>query len=208
MQKLDTSDKAILESYGENLLEHLIKEENGILKVTMGDGTVMEASKQSEISLKIDDYNQYTISIRDQKGATFRQVTGSTKALTNTLDLAKTYSFLLNSISSGLSTYQKFLFDNKRYRPTKGINKGKPTDLYARTKKGDIRTKGGKPRFRSSNAEWHSFKGKALKNTGKILTGIGASFIVYDIIQNGLTVKNAIDATVFTLCIFSLELVG
>ncbi|MFK8267149.1 hypothetical protein [Capnocytophaga cynodegmi] len=202
MQRLDTSDKAILESYGEDLLGHLIKEEKDILKVTMGDGTFMEVSKQSEISLNIDNYNHYTISVRDPKAATFRQVTGSTKDLANTLDLAKTYSFLLNSISSGLSTYQKFFFDDKRYRPTKGINKGKPTDLYARTKDGKIRTKGGKPRFRSSNAEWHSFKDKALKTTGKALNVLNGGFILLDIAQNGLTVKNAIDTTIFTLCIF------
>ena len=193
LQKLDTSPKAILESYGEDLLGHLIKEEKDILKVNMGDGTFMEVSKQSEIALNIDNYNHYTISVRDPKTATFRQVTGSTKDLTNTLDLIKSYSFFSGSISLGLSFYYERLFNKDFYKPVKGPNRGIPTDFYARNRSGSIKTRRGKPRLRSSNAEWHSFKGKTLKNVGKGLNILGLGLVAIDIKFNGLTAKNSLD---------------
>ncbi|GIM54271.1 hypothetical protein [Capnocytophaga cynodegmi] len=206
MQRLDTSDKAILESYGEDLLGHLIKEEKDILKVTMGDGTFMEVSKQSEISLNIDNYNHYTISVRDPKAATFRQVTGSTSDLVNNVDLSKSILKIISNVQNILAIkygYKEFRYPLKKYKPTKGIDAGKIRSVYKLNNQGNqLYHKDGTPKFNSKNAYKHYQKGLKLGKIVNRLGYLGVGLKVYDIYRNNweMTTKDIVDGMVLALC--------
>lgn len=171
----------------------------------MGDGTIVETSKNSEIQLNILNNNEYSVTVKEANSPNYRQVIGNTSDFIEQTalgerrkDLLKKLSLTVGSSSLGLSLYETFRYDKKLYKVTKGPNKGKQVDIYKRTKKGEIQLKNNKPQFRSKQAKWHYTKGRLLKAGGRILNILNLGIVIYDISESNYrpTFKQKLDLAV------------
>ncbi|GIM54274.1 hypothetical protein [Capnocytophaga cynodegmi] len=219
LQKLDASDKAILESYGKNMeyfkLEKLIQEHNDRYLINTGNGKIVEASKNSNIQIKIKDGDEYGILIKDLSTLSEHQVIGKTKDLVQYANLDKESSSTLSKIQMGVGVasvgqgiYEHIIHQPERYIPKKGVNAGKRTDVFKRTSDNKLRYKFNikKPenvKFVSKAARAHYQKGLKIRGAGKVLGWGGILLIPIQSYHRGyVTMKDGIDVIVGLIGIY------
>ena len=219
LQKLDTSPKAILESYGENLqyfkLEKIVQEHKDKYLINTGNGQVIESSKNSKIQIKIKDGEDYGILVQDLSSHSEHQVIGKTKDLVRYTNLDKEAFSTLEKIqmsvgfaSVGQGIYENIIHQPERYIPKKGVNAGKRTDVFRRTSEGKLRYKFNikhpkNIKFVSKAAKAHYHKGLKIRGAGKVLGWGGIILTPVQSYHRGyVTIKDGVDVIVGLIGIY------